>query len=274
MKEEINKLCDLVFNNLGLDISGYDEIFLTKTIQARMDACNCNSIMLYIEHLRSFREELKEFIKSLNISYSEFFRNPLSFAVLEQLVLPSLVLKKQHAKEREIRIWSAACGEGQEPFSVVIQIDEFLKCSKSDIKFRVFATDANKETLHSAQKGNYLKRQLGNVSLNRIQSSFTHKGDTYTVLPRLRAMVDFSVFDLLSTHGSCPPASVYGSFDVIFCCNLLFYYKPIYRKRIIEKISGSLAPGGYVITGETEIEIFKEINYREVYPNSAILQQL
>lgn len=274
MKEEIQQLCDVVFNAVGLDISGYDEIFLTKTIQARMDARACNSLIAYGEHLQTFPKELRELIKSLNISYSAFFRNPLTFAVLEQLVLPHLVSKKQNAKEREIRIWSAACGEGQEPFSLVIQIDEFHRCSKTDIKFRIFATDADKEALRSAQKGSYQKGQLGNLSLNRVQSCFSHKGDAYTVLPRLRAMVDFSVFDLLAAQGACPPASVYGSFDVILCCNLLFYYNPEYRKRIIEKVSNSLAPGGYIITGETETEIFKEAHFREVYPSSAILQKL
>jgi chemotaxis methyl-accepting protein methylase len=82
--------------------------------------------------------------------------------------------------------------------------------------------------------------------------------------------VDFSFFDLLSDQGACPASSIYGNFDLVLCCNLLFYYKPEFRTRILEKLSNTLAPGGFLVTGETEREILLKNGYREYIEFSSI----
>lgn len=255
------------------DISVYDDTFLKNTINERQAELGIKSDREYLNYLENNMEEAAIFTGRLSNSYSEFFRNPLSFAYLGQVVLPQLIEKKKNSKEKEIRIWSAACAAGQEAYSLAILCDELTDRSTSDIKCRIFATDISGDALIQIRDGVFQKATLGKVCLKRIQTYFTCHGDVYTIIPSLKEGIDFSVFDLLSDNGSCPPANIYGNFDLVFCSNLLFYYKPEFRNRVLEKIGNSLARGGYLVTGETEREIVTGNYYREVFVNSAIFQK-
>ncbi|MEI7664139.1 MAG: CheR family methyltransferase, partial [Bacteroidota bacterium] len=106
----------------------------------------------------------------------------------------------------------------------------------------------------------------------RIQQWFTKEGDVFKIKPELKECLDFSVFDLFSDRLSSPPASIFGDFDLVFCANLLFYYKPEFRAFILAKMEKCLANGGYLVTGETEREILTRYGYREVFPQSAIFR--
>jgi len=255
------------------DLSVYDDTFLQNTINSRRTALGIGTDREYLNYLENDAQEATFFIGRLTNSYSEFFRNPLTFAYLEQVILPQLIEKKKIGKENEIRIWSTACASGQESYSIAILCDELIETKKTDINYLIFATDIDPNELMKAQKGIYQSATLGKVTLKRIQTYFTLKEETYAIVPQLRNQIDFSVFDLLSDNGSCPPASVYGNFDLVFCSNLLFYYKPEFINQMLEKIGKSLAKGGFLITGETERGIIKGNNYREVFVNSAIFQK-
>ncbi len=108
--------------------------------------------------------------------------------------------------------------------------------------------------------------------MKRVSKWFTKLGDSYLVNDELKENIEFSVFDLFNERYSCPPTSIFGDFDIIVCANLLFYYKPEYRKKIIKKTSNSLSKNGYLITGETERDILMQTGFREVYPQTAIFQ--
>jgi len=256
-----------------LDISMYKDSFLEKTIRNRKDETFCQTGEEYYSYLINNTDEPLVLLHHFGNSYSEFFRNPLTFAYLEQAVLPLLIEKKKAGKEKEIRIWSAACASGQEAYSLAILCDELIENTSADITCRIFATDINPDEISNAQQGIYQSGVLNKVTLNRIQTYFTGRGENYIISPKIKDYIDFSVFDLLSERVACPSASIYGNFDLVFCSNLLFYYKPEYRQRILDKTDHCLSPGGYLVTGETEREIVKQNNYREIFPNSAIFQR-
>ncbi|MFT3752653.1 MAG: CheR family methyltransferase [Paludibacter sp.] len=89
----------------------------------------------------------------------------------------------------------------------------------------------------------------------------------------MKKNIDFSVFDLFDTNFSCPPASIFGNFDFVFCANLLFYYSAECRAGIIEKVNNSLADNGLLVTSETEREMLIQAGFKEVYPQSAIFMK-
>lgn len=278
MKDEIANITILLLQKIGTDISKYDDDFLKKSIQKRMSATGHYSLGYYLDYLNFNGLEAEELAGSLNITFSEFFRNPLTFACLEQIVLPALIEKKIKENENEIRIWSSACASGQEAYSIAILIDELLEIRKSNIACHIFATDINQSELEFAKKGIYPALSLNKVSMNRLRTYFTPsekgiKEESYTVAPNLRHYLDFSEFDLASEQGFCPQSSIYGNFDLTFCSNLLFYYKPEYRKRILDKIGNCLSAGAYLVTGEAERDIVKGNNYREVFVSSSIFMK-
>lgn len=265
-----------LLNGTGLnsdDISKYDERFLTNTLQKRMQEIQCTNADEYLDIMKQNTGEAGFFLNLLQIGYTEFFRNSLTFSVMEQIILPSLIQKKKDSKRKEIRIWSAACSGGQEPYSLAMLMEELKNGEAEKFSYRIFATDQNEELVNKARKGHYNENALNNLSLKRVNHWFTKKGDTYTVKQELKNSIDFSVFDLFSGQFSSPPASIFGEFDIIMCANLLFYYKNEYRLAILEKTGNCLANGGYLVTGETERQILLDQNYTESIPKSAIFRK-
>ena len=157
------------------DLSVYDDTFLQNTINSRRTALGIGTDREYLNYLENDAQEATFFIGRLTNSYSEFFRNPLTFAYLEQVILPQLIEKKKIGKENEIRIWSAACASGQESYSIAILCDELIETKKTDINYLIFATDIDPIELLKAQKGIYQSATLGKVTLKRIQTYFTLK---------------------------------------------------------------------------------------------------
>jgi chemotaxis methyl-accepting protein methylase len=258
----------------GLRINVYDEEFLRKSIGKRLAENGIKNVAAYEEYLADNRAEAECFCQSLRINYSEFFRNSLTFALLEQQILPALIAEKKQSGQKEIRIWSAGCAAGQEIWSVAMLLDELLTAKESPVSYRIFATDLSESDLAKARAGIYSAEAAGNICLKHLNRCFSRQGDAYIVVPRLRAHVEFSVYDLLDEHSSCPADSLYGDFDLIFCCNLLFYYKPDIRQRIISKICRALANGGFFVTGEAERDmVTKQEGFCPEAPASAIFKK-
>lgn len=273
MIELKNTITELLLREQGIDISKYDTTFLNNSIQKRIAEKQCNTPEEYYALIEQSNKEAKRFIDSLQISYTEFFRNPLTFSVLERIVLPSLFLNSKADKKKETRIWSAASASGQEAYSLAILIEEIKNANCSNCKFRIFATDQSEEQLLEASIGKYKASALNNMNIQRLKQWFIKEGKTYIIKPELKENIDFSVFDLLNKQYSSPPVSIFGDFGIVLCANLLFYYKPEFQKIIMKKITHSLAEDGYLITGEAEREIVMNHNYHEVYPQSAIFQK-
>lgn len=273
MKNEIRDITKLVLRTKGTDISIYEETFLTRSLEKRLVDTNSCSYSSYLEYMKTNESEIEILIDSLHVTFSAFFRNPLTFSTLEQNILPILIEKKKNRQENEIRVWSAACASGQEAYSIAILIEEAIEDLKVNFSSRVFATDISQAALSDALEGVYQTTAMNDVTLKRVQKYFVQKGKDYIIKSRFRDYIDFSVFDLHTNNGDSPPTSIYGNFDLIFCSNVLFYYKPVYQTQIIHKLSKSLACGGYLITSETERDIMKDNNYREVYINSGIFQK-
>lgn len=273
-RHQLTALISLLDKQLfSADVSKYGEQFLSNTLQKRFREIQCTNADDYLEVIEQNTGEAGSFLNSLQISYSEFFRNSLTFSVLEQIILPSLIQKKKDSKRKEIRIWSAACSGGQESYSLAMLMEELRNGDAEKFSYRIFATDQNEALLNEARKGHYTGNALNNMNLKRANQWFTKKGDTYTVKQELKNNIDFSVFDLFNKQYSCPPVSIFGEFDIVVCANLLFYYKNEYRVAILEKTGNCLAAGGYLVTGETERQILIDHNYGEAFPQSAIFQK-
>lgn len=274
MTELKMKMTELLFQSHGIDISKYDDDFIEKSIIRRIQHNNCTTEKDYLSFFSENKMEGALFLDSLFISYSEFFRNSLTFAVLENIVLPGILLKNSNNKKKEIRIWSAACAAGQEAYSLAMLLNEHKSAEGRMINFRIFATDYSDAQVMQAQQGQFQSVALNNLNLKRVTQWFKKRGESYFVKPELKERIDFSVFDLSCEDHSCPPNSIYGDFDIVLCANLLFYYNAEFRKKIMDKARHCLAKGGYVITGETEREIMLRYNFEEVYPHSCIFRKI
>lgn len=250
MNKDLEQIITVLKYTQGRDISIYDPDFLLKSLERRRIATGVNSAAEYCRCLETNTSEAAAFCKSLHINYSQFFRDPLTFALLEQLILPSLISHKPDG--REIRIWSAGCSTGQEVYSMAMLLSDLAEASGKEISYRIFATDISQDSLASGRAGVYDQSAVQNVKLKHLNKYFTKQGETYTVIPQLRRYTSFSIYDLLDRSTTIPPESIYGDFDIVMCSNLLFYYKPNFRQEIIKKITQAMSDTGYLVTSESE----------------------
>lgn len=257
MKNQVNRIINHVFEKYNKDVSVFDESFLEKTIGARMTGTSISSMGKYCELLANSPDEALALLDSLTNAYSEFFRNPLTFAMLEQFVIPKLATGHNPENPSEIRIWSAGCAAGQEPYSLAMLTHHYKTSHPANSRFRIFATDVSEKQLQTAQQGIYDGKMLQNTRMAFVNDYFTKTENTYKVDDRIKSQVGFSVYDLLQQGSSAPPASIFGDFDLIMCSNVLFYYHPETRKMILSKFYRSLKQGGFFVTGEAEISIVK-----------------
>jgi chemotaxis methyl-accepting protein methylase len=270
MDNNVLHIASLLKRLHDFDISRYDSLFLEKSINMRMHENHIKTLSDYSGFLEDNFSEGELFLNTLKISYSQFFRNSLTFSVLERTILPELIQQLKSKKRKEMRIWSAACAAGQEPYSIAILLEELLSGENEKISYRIFATDISETQMKKSQTGEYSFEEVSNLTLKRVQKWFTKQGDVYTIKPGLRKNIEFSVFDLFDEFLGSPPESIFGDFDLVMCANLMFYYKKNDQEILLSKAANCIIRNGYLITGETERDILIKHGYKEIYPQSAI----
>lgn len=252
---------NIISDILKKDVTEFEPHFLKGVLTERMSVNEILSLYDYCLLLQKSKKEVHALESSLLVSYSEFFRNPMVANFIYQHLLPHLFSRKN----KEVRIWSAACSAGQESYSLAILINDFIKISQRKVDFRIFATDIDVKQVANAGKGIYNQSSLNNVTTKQMKDWFIARDQYYEVKPELKKNISFSAFDLLSEIHLCPPESIFGDFDIIFCSNVLFYYSAEARIGILNKLHKVLNSNGFLITSETETDVVSD-NFRKLYP--------
>lgn len=244
--------------------------FLSRVFHNHMQKLRSETIDEYFLLIRNNPSELDSLFDSLHINYSEFFRNTLTFAALETVILPDVIGRRIKSGSKEIRIWSAACADGKEAYSIAILLKEIEQHFDFDLTYRIFATDISQQHLKQAMEGVFSERVVQKISIQRLNRWFYRQQGKYAISEELKRGIDFSVFDLLGDSKSCPASSIFGDFDLVFCANLLLYYDDEAQKSIIRKISRCIKPNGYLVTGETERDNLLKMGFKEEIAYTAI----
>lgn len=266
----LDALIDRVFKAHDLDLSCFHTAFLAKALDTRAAALAENA-PVYERRLTEDFSEAELFLRSLHIGYTEFFRNALAFAMLEHLILPTLINAEEKSGRGEIRIWSAGCATGQEAWSLAMLLDGLLTDRNTSFSYRIIATDRSAPDLAVARAGLYFEETVGNVRMSHLRRYFHRQGHFYLIVPRLRDRMDFTVHDLLDPKTLCPPESIFGDFDLVFCSNVLLYYRPEMQELILGKVRRCLTTGGYLICDETEAGIVETVGgFHRATPAAAI----
>jgi chemotaxis protein methyltransferase CheR len=223
----------------GLDLTSYKAPQMHRRLSALLAKLQVKTFADYARVLETDPQRRQEFKDYVTINVSEFFRDADRFADLERRVLP-LLLKEGAA----LRIWSAGCSIGAEPYSMAMMLRE-LAPGKSH---SILATDIDQTILDRAKAGNgYLASDLRNMSPERLAKWFVAEaGNKYTVGPAIRPLIRWEKHDLLRDRY---PA---GPFDMIACRNVVIYFTEEAKERIYQGFVRSLRPGGVLFVGGTE----------------------
>lgn len=193
----------------------------------------------YFRHLQHDQEALASFRDYLTINVTEFFRDAQRWEYLERTILPALLRER-----RRLRVWSAGCSHGAEPYSLAILLDEL---TGAGARHTILATDIHQAVLAKARQGGpYPANEVRAVTPARLARYFLADGDMYSVRPDLRARVTFRSHNLLLDPFE-------EDFDLIVCRNVVIYFVEEAKRALYQRFAGALRPGGVLFVGGTEI---------------------
>ncbi len=221
----------------GIDLTQYKSEQMQRRLNTIMSRSGANTLFEYYRLLSEDPRKLQEFRDFVTINVSEFFRIPDKFEYLRDKVIPEL-----SAGRRELRIWSAGCSIGAEPYTLAIIMNEMYPFGR----WQIVATDIDATTLERAKLGIYQPADLANVKPDLLKKYFTASGNQFQVIERIRSKVQFKVHDLLRDD--------YGQdFDLIVCRHVVIYFTEPAKDEVFRRFSGALRPGGVLFIGGTEV---------------------
>lgn len=240
------RLRDFVYQLSGLFIADTHRYFLKVRLLRRMHALGLSTFEEYCDYVTDVTpqaaQERQELLDSIVVLETHFFRTPEQFAALGRQVLPELARKRRH-----LHLWSAGCATGEEAYSMAMVVYRDFSPAFPQVSVDILGTDVSSEAIARAQRGRYRTPSLHGMPEEYRQYLREGFGESEMV-PEIRAMVRFQVLNLIDEGAlrALEPA------DVIFCRNVLLYFTPEVRRRVVEALCEQLVPGGYLFIGATE----------------------
>jgi len=243
----VNDYEQFIFNikkKTGIDLSLYKEPQMKRRLTSLYQKRHASSFMDFYRVLCEKDELLQEFLDRFTINVSEFYRNGSKWVELEKQILVPM-LQKKHS----LKIWSAACSTGEEPYTIAMILAQFLPLKS----IRILATDIDETVLKKARKGVYGERELQELPLHMKTKYFTYREGLYYISEDIKNTVVFKKHDLLQDPFQ-------SNYDLIVCRNVLIYFTDVAKHALYEKMSQSLKKGGVLFIGSTE-QIFNTSSY-------------
>jgi len=232
-----------VMKEFNINLSAYKPNQLHRRILSLMSRVGVKTIEEYITLLKKEPAQKQKFLDFITINVSEFFRNPDIFEDLKDK-LKNELLKNSSS----LKIWSAACSIGAEPYSIAMYLDELSPIGRH----KIIATDIDNTILEKATKAEYISSEIKNVKKEYLSKYFSLEDDKYIISPKIKSMVTFKKHDLILENYE-------RDFDLIVCRNVVIYFNQDIKDQIYKKFSQSLKKGGLLFVGATE-SIY---NYRD-----------
>jgi chemotaxis protein methyltransferase CheR len=228
----------------GIDLSLYKEGQMKRRLTSLYEKRGYHSFREYYKDIQSSPNVLNEFLDRMTINVSEFYRNAKRWEVLEKKILPSLL-----ESQKRLKIWSAACSTGEEPYTIAMILSNLVPLSQIEI----LATDLDENVLARAKLGVYPARSLNGVPADIKKQYFIKEEDFYRVDDEIKRRVTFKKHNLLDDRFD-------QEFDLVVCRNVLIYFTEDAKSLLYDKFSASLKSGGVFFVGSTE-QIFNPGKY-------------
>ncbi|MBU7006736.1 CheR family methyltransferase [Phosphitispora fastidiosa] len=224
----------------GLDLTGYKRPQMERRINSLMRSLKITDYGIYLGLLEKEIAHWRKFLDTLTINVSEFYRNPSQWQVLEEKILPELI-----QASRSLKIWSAGCSTGEEPYTLtMVMMNRF-----PHINFTMLATDVDDEVLNKARTGVYNDKAVLNLPQNYINGNFTKEGSNFKIKDEVKKRVNFMKHNLLTDAFD-------RNFDLILCRNVVIYFTEESKAQLYRKFYTGLKQNGILFTGSTE-QIFQ-----------------
>ena len=223
----------------GIDLTSYKSAQMTRRLTGLMESKGIGIFQEYIELLEADDDAFQQFLKRLTINVSDFFRNPERFADLSRSILPRLL-----AERNNLRLWSAGCANGAEPYTLAMILYQLAPAAFA--QHAILATDIDKGILSQAESGIYAEGELKGLDAAQRERYFRPlDGERWQLRTFLRQRVEFRQHNLLSDPFP-------EDWDLIACRNVVIYFTKEAKEQLYLRLHAALRPGGVLMVGGTE----------------------
>jgi chemotaxis protein methyltransferase CheR len=227
------------------DLEQYKDRCVRRRIAKRLRLAQVTDFSAYLSRLDTDLDELDALLATISIHVSQFFRNPDTFRILEQSILPDLCRRARAAGRSRLTLWSAGCASGEEPYSLAMLVDDL---GAADLDIRVLATDISEPILESARTGAFDATRLREVPVQAIDKYFRVDNDRYQLIDRIRDRVEFRRHNIVTD-------TLYPAADLILCRNVLIYFTRSEQERILSRFAEVMQENGALVLGRSETMI-------------------
>lgn len=228
-----------------IDLNAYKQTQMKRRIDTLITKHSIAGYDKYVEALRTDKELFDEFVNYITINVSEFYRNPDQWKLLDTEIIPELIQKYG----KNLKIWSAACSTGDEPYSLVMALSKHIPMNQ----IKIYATDLDKQVIAKAKAGLYSEKSIAAVPDEFKKKYFTQVGPSYKISDEIKSRVEFHEHNLLKDKYPT-------DYHMIVCRNVLIYFTEEAKDEVFRKFCSSLSKGGILFIGNTE----QVINYKEI----------
>lgn len=248
--EDFVRLRNLIYEKTGIHFGENKVYFVKKRLQKRMELNQIDSVNEYIKFLKYFdleNREFQELINTLTVNETYFFREYPQLQVFAEGCLEDVIQRKLEVGDRNLRVFSAGCSTGEEPYTLAIILREMLE-DYGQWNVQVKGVDIDEIVLASARKGVYDSRSVKDVPPGYLKKYFTTKAGEYHINNDIRQMVVFDHANLMDRRALRNESH----YDFVFCRNVLIYFDDLSRKQVVDKFYAMLNKGGYIFLGHAE----------------------
>lgn len=248
---EFRFMREFVYEHLGISLGEHKRQLVQGRLARRLRALRLPDYAAYCEYLRNHPDsELGELASVISTNVTSFFREPHHYELLEKQLLPQWI-KQKRSEGGRLRIWSAGCSTGEEPYAMAMVLAEVLEqCGATGMDAKILATDLSPQALEQARNGVYALDKLTGISEERRRRWLMRGDGQYEgyacVHPRLREMVTVQPLNLLHDW------PMRGPFDAIFCRNVVIYFDQPTKQKLFSRYAALLPAGGYLFLGHSE----------------------
>ena len=268
--DSFHTLRDMIYDRSGMHFPDHKKYILENRLARRVEDSGFENYEKYIIYLKHDAGREKEFASLFNIITTNetfFFRDTNQLQAFESVALPDTVQKLKTKGSKKLRIWSAACSTGEEPYTLsMIVADKLSMPDYKDWDIEIHGSDISDGVLSSARRGEYNDYSVRNVSQQHLNKYFSKNGNgKYAIKPEVKKVVRLSNINLFDDSA----LRMYRGMDIIFCRNVLIYFDEASKKKVISSLYNSLVSGGYLFIGHSESlfnisRAFKLVNVNNV----------
>ena len=247
---ELQCFLEKIYRERGFDFREYKETTLARRLERRLRARGAQTYADYASILDQDPDEYNRIFKDLTINVTSFFRDKAAFEALVETALPALIGKRDRitGARRKLRIWSAGCATGQEPYSIAMLLLEMLGPEISSWDVHILATDVDAEALQRARQGIFAAKNVGDIRPALLNRYFVSHDDGFRVQSVLKELVAFQTHNLVSD----PP---YHDLEMVICRNVFIYFAPALQSRVLKDFHEGLKEDGFLLLGKAEVPV-------------------